>query len=61
LRIALLYEGNTAYFTGFSNVTNITFVENSSIKVKGRISVSLGRKPSISEAGGYSTLLPYEN
>jgi hypothetical protein len=35
VRIELLFEGNTAYLSGFSSVINITFVEKSFFQVKG--------------------------
>jgi hypothetical protein len=52
---------NTAYLSGFLSVRNITFVQNSPIQVKGRSSVSVGRKPSMLEVRWSGTLLPWEN
>jgi hypothetical protein len=48
---------NTAYPSVFSSVRNIAFVQNSSIQVNGRSTVTLGIKPSMLEAEGSSTLL----
>jgi hypothetical protein len=61
MRIELPFERVTPYPSVFSSARNVTFVQNSSIQVNGRSPVSLGRKPSILEAGGSMTLLPYEN
>jgi hypothetical protein len=61
MRIELPFERKTAYLCGFSSVRNKTFVQNSSIKVNGRSSVSVGRKLSMLETGGCSTLFPCEN
>jgi hypothetical protein len=61
MRIELPFERNTPYFSGFESVRNITFVENSSIQVNGRSTVSFGRKSSMLEARGASTLFPCEN
>jgi hypothetical protein len=44
MRIELIFERNTAYLSGISNVSNITIVPNSSIQVKGTSTVSLVRK-----------------
>jgi hypothetical protein len=55
------FERNILYLSGFSIVRNITSVQNTSIQVKGRSIESLGRKPSMLEAGGCSTLFPWEN
>jgi hypothetical protein len=40
MRFELPFERNTAYLSGFLSVRNISFVQNSSIHVKGRSSVS---------------------
>jgi hypothetical protein len=61
LRIELPFERNIAYLSGFSNVKNITFVQNSSIQMNGRSSVSHGRKPSVLESGWSYILFPCEN
>jgi hypothetical protein len=61
MRIELLFERNTAYPSGFSSVRNITFVQSSSIKVKGRSTADLVRKPLILEAEGFNKLSPFEN
>jgi hypothetical protein len=47
VRIELTFERNTAYLSGFQCVSNISFVQNSSIQMKGRSTVYLVRKPSI--------------
>jgi hypothetical protein len=52
---------NTAYLSGISNVKNMTFVQNSSIQVDGRNTVSLLWKQSMLEAGGSSTLFSFGN
>jgi hypothetical protein len=59
--IQLPFERNTAYLSGFSSVRNITFVENSSIEVNERTTVSLLRKPSMLEEGGANTMFPCES
>jgi hypothetical protein len=59
--IELPFEGNTVYLSGFSSVRNTTFVQNSPIQVNGRSTLFLGRKPSMLEAGGSSTLFLCEN
>jgi hypothetical protein len=61
MRIEFPFERNAAYLSWFLNVRNITFMQNSSIQVKGRSSVSFVRKQSMLEAGGSSTLFPCEN
>jgi hypothetical protein len=57
----LIFEKNTAYLSGISNVSNISIVPNSSIQVKGTSTVSLVGKLSMLETGGSSTLFLYEN
>jgi hypothetical protein len=41
--IELPFERNTALLSGFSSVTNITFVQSNSIQVNGRSTISLVR------------------
>jgi hypothetical protein len=45
---------------GFQVWGHITICQNSSIQVKGRSSISVGRKPSMLEAGASSTMFPCE-
>jgi hypothetical protein len=59
--IELAFERNTAYLSGFSIVRNITFVQNSSIEVKGRSNISFVRKSYMLKVLGSSTLFPNEN
>jgi hypothetical protein len=59
--IELAYEKNTAYFSGFSSGRNIHLLQNISIQVTWRTTISLGRKPSILEAEVSCTLFPCEN
>jgi hypothetical protein len=61
MRIELPFEGNTPYSSVVSSVRNMTLGQSSYIQEKGRSNVPLGRKPSKLEAGGSSTLHPYEN
>jgi hypothetical protein len=56
MRIEQTFERNTAYLSGFPCVRNITFVQNISIQVNGRSTVSLVRKSSMLEAGRSSIL-----
>jgi hypothetical protein len=55
------FKSNVAYLSGFSSMRNIIFVQNSSILVKGRRIVSLGRKPSMFQARRSCILYPCEN
>jgi hypothetical protein len=57
--IELLFEKSTAYLSEFSSVRNITFVQNSSIQVSGRFTVSPGRKASMLEGGGGAHCFPF--
>jgi hypothetical protein len=45
MRIELPFERNTTYFSVFSSVRIITFLQNTCTEVNGRSNVSLGRKP----------------
>jgi hypothetical protein len=45
--IELPFERNTAYLSAISGLRTIIFVQNSSIEVNGRSTVSLGRTPSV--------------
>jgi hypothetical protein len=57
VRIELVFKRNTAYLSGLESVRNITFVPNSSIQLNGTSTVCLGRKLSMVESEGPSTLL----
>jgi hypothetical protein len=61
VRTELPFENNTAYLSGYSCLRSITFVQNSSIQVNRRRTISLVRKLSVLEAGGSSTIFPCEN
>jgi hypothetical protein len=61
MRIELPVERNTPYLSVFSYVRIITFVQNSSIQVNGRSSISLVRKATMLEAGGSIILFSCEN
>jgi hypothetical protein len=50
MRFELIFERNTAYASEISNVRDINFLQNSSIPVKGRSTISLVRKLSMLEA-----------
>jgi hypothetical protein len=55
------FERKNAYFSMFPNVSNTTFVPNSSIELNGTSSACVGRKLSMLESGGPSTLFLNEN
>jgi hypothetical protein len=61
MRIELPFERKAAYPSGFSCGRNINFVKKSSFQLKGRNTISLGRKPFMLEPEGSRTLFPYEN
>jgi hypothetical protein len=60
LKIKLNFERDTAYLWGYSSVKIINFVQNASIQVKVRSTVSLVRDPSMLEPEGPSTLFSCE-
>jgi hypothetical protein len=60
VKIQLACERNTAYFSGITNVRNMTFLQNSCIQEKGSSTVSLERKSSNLEVGESSTFFSCE-
>jgi hypothetical protein len=61
MRIELPFDRNTVYNGGLSNVRNNTFVQNGSIQVNVRSSISLGVKQCVLEAGRSSKFFSYGN